>query len=91
MRKKIYVGKIRSSYPLEILRSEKNLNEMNTSLDIFPNYVYVIGPFNTVRAAQWCIDHPHAQCTTIKEFEHIALLQQTQSELITGYKKHLNG
>lgn len=55
-----------------------------------PEYCYVIGPFKTVRAAKWCADHPHSMCQTVKEFEHAALVHQTQSELCKGYIKHLD-
>jgi hypothetical protein len=86
-RAKIYVGKgPGGSNDREVFRSEVNPTQYT-----HPNYVWVIGPFRTVRAAKWCVDHPYAQCMTVKEFEHAALVQMTQSELIEGYKKHLTG
>lgn len=54
-----------------------------------PEFVYVIGPFKTVRAAQYCVDFPHAQCNSVKEFEIAACVRANQSELIADRAKYL--
>ena len=81
-RKKIYVGIIAEN--MEVFSSLIEPTKAN-----YPWYNVVIGPFRTVRAAKWCVDHPHAQCTTVKEFERAALLHATQSELCTAHAKYL--
>lgn len=82
-RAKIYVGITNGNREMFVsisIPTEKN----------YPWYSAVIGPFKTVRAAKWCVNHQYAQCTTVKEFERAALVHQTQSELIAGYQKHLD-
>ena len=85
MRYKVYVGKYKDNGKLKILQLSVEPTE-----DRFALFSSFLGPFKTIRAAQWCINHPHAQCQTIKEFEHYALVHQTQSELIKAYQKHLD-
>ena len=82
---KIYVGKFRDNGEKEIIRLISEPTEKQ-----YPWYSSFLGPFKTIRAALWYIDHPFAQCQTIKEFEHMALVHQTQSELIKSYQKHLD-
>lgn len=90
MRKKIYVGRLMTEFwlsdiKLEIFRSEEYPTE-----EAYLQYVSVIGPFKTVRAAKWCVDHPNAQCATVKEFERAEAVSRCQSELIQGNLDHLN-
>ncbi len=84
-RKKIYVGKIFDSETRVIFRCAFTPTKETHNL-----YGWVIGPFRTVRAAEWYVMHPFAQCTTISEYERAALLYKGQSELIAGYRKHLD-
>jgi hypothetical protein len=90
-KKKIYVGvfsktTMRVSYERRVFRTIYNPPSRITN----PEYAYVIGPFKTVRAAKWCVEHPFAMCQTVKEFEQAALVHQTQSELISAEINRLN-
>jgi hypothetical protein len=86
MRKKIYVGLWSLTGKREIIRSEKEVTE-TTHGDL---YAAVIGPFKTVRGAQYCVEFPHAQCTTVKEFERFAAVRLCQKQLAKDYIKHLD-
>jgi hypothetical protein len=84
-RNKIYVGScVIGSDDREVFRSK-----VEPTIITHPNYVWAIGPFRTVRAAKWCVAHPHADCMTVSEFERAALLHAGQSELCESYMKHL--
>lgn len=85
MRKKIYVGKIAGSKHRVMFRCTFTPTEETHNL-----YGWVLGPFKTVRAAKWCVDHPNAQYATVKEFERAEAVYRCQTELVQGNLDHLN-
>jgi hypothetical protein len=66
MRKlKIYVGV--NGTTRELFRSENEPTQTT-----HPQYAAAIGPFRTVRAANYCIKYPHSTCQTVEEYETAA-------------------
>ncbi len=65
MRKKIYVGLMEGS-KREIFRSATT-----PTRDAFPQYLAVVGPFRTVRGAQFMVNfgqnNPHCRCVSEAE------------------------
>lgn len=88
IRSKIYVARRRfNGQKYELLRTK-----IEPTLDIFRQYSRIFGPFKTVRAANFFINHLcllDTQCSIV-DIERMALAHDTQSELIEGYKKHLD-
>lgn len=85
MRKKIYVGLNTNLGIREIFRPEQDpIGETHVI------YKAVLGPFKTMRAAQWYVNHPHTTCASVKEIERITTIHLIQSGLIKNRMDQLD-